>query len=398
MNSFKRTFWSLVCLASLAHGGESPAENLRFEESVIDADAARTAVYAVTTADVNADGRPDIVAVNERAVAWYENPGWRKRIIIEDQTERDNVCIAPYDIDRDGHIDFALGAGWTKVGTLQWLSRGDTLEERWQVHPIGVEPWTHRMQFADVLGTGTSQLIVSPLNATQGNGVRLLAFHIPDDPRSAPWPSAVLNDSLNRMHNHWAIALVEESPIVIFAASQEGVFAIRRDERAGTINSRRIGSGMPGETPENSGAGEIKVGRLKDRRPFLATIEPMHGTTVAVYVAPRQLPEGELAPRTVIDDSLKGGHAVWTADLDGDGGDEIVIGHREPADGAVKGPGVYVYTADDADGTRWTKHIVDDGGMACEDLFCADMNGDGAPDIVAGGRATRNIKLYLNRR
>ena len=87
-----------------------------------------------------------------------------------------------------------------------------------------------------------------------------------------------------------------------------------------------------------------------------------------------------------------------TVALSGDGGDEIIAGHREKGDGAVKGPGVYVYKADDEAGTKWTKHVIDDGGMACEDLLCADLNADGKLDIVAGGRATLNVKLYLNRR
>jgi len=33
---------------------------------------------------------------------------------------------------------------------------------------------------------------------------------------------------------------------------------------------------------------------------------------------------------------------------------------------------------------------------ACEDLQVADLNGDGRPDIVAAGRASRNVKVYLN--
>ena len=49
--------------------------------------------------------------------------------------------------------------------------------------------------------------------------------------------------------------------------------------------------------------------------------------------------------RTVIEDTLKQGHAVWAADLDGDGADEILIGHREAGTGPVKGPGLYVCSA-----------------------------------------------------
>ena len=33
--------------------------------------------YAVTVADVDGNRKPDVVAVTEDAVVWYENPGWR---------------------------------------------------------------------------------------------------------------------------------------------------------------------------------------------------------------------------------------------------------------------------------------------------------------------------------
>lgn len=390
MRSLTTLILALVATPLLA------ADFPNFEEVVIDDAAAKKAVYAVALADVNGDGQDDIVAVNENQVVWYENPGWEKHVILEDQTELDNVCIAPHDIDGDGQIDFALGAGWTQIGTIQWIRRGENPDDKWRVHSIGVEPWTHRMRWADVLETGSPQLVVSPLNATQGAGVRLLAFEIPDEPAAGPWPSTVIDDSLDRLHNHWHVEFGEDHEQITVTASQEGLFAFWRNDE-GAFESRKVGRGMPGNTPEASGAGEVKIGRLANGRPFMATIEPMHGTAVAVYIAPDPLPEGRLADRHVIDESLNAGHAVWCVDLDGDGGDEIVVGHREPADGEIKGPGVYVYTADDATGTKWTKHVIDDGGMACEDLLCGDLNGDGRPDIIAGGRATLNVKLYLNR-
>ena len=42
------------------------------------------------------------------------------------------------------------------------------------------------------------------------------------------------------------------------------------------------------------------------------------------------------------------------------------------------------------------KHLVDAGGMATEDLIAADVTGDGRVDIIAGGRATHNVKLYIH--
>jgi hypothetical protein len=44
------------------------------------------------------------------------------------------------------------------------------------------------------------------------------------------------------------------------------------------------------------------------------------------------------------------------------------------------------------------RYTIDDGGMACEDALAADLDGDGRVDIIAGGRATHNVKIYWNRR
>jgi hypothetical protein len=391
--AWKRSVTVLVAIMALAASGRAEFPN--FQEVVIDAQACERAVYAVTLADVDGDGRDDIVAVTENAVVWYQNPDWKKRLIIENQTELDNVCIAAHDIDGDGKVDFALGAGWTKVGTIQWLQRGESLEEKWKVHAIGVEPWTHRMSWADVLGEGKPQLVVSPLNATEGDGVKLLAFSIPDNPTSDRWRQTVLDDTLNRLHNHWHLDFDGNGISETLTASQEGVHAIYKEE--GEIRRLKIANGIEGDNAQSSGSGEIKSGRLGNGLPFAVTIEPMHGTTVAVYTAEGgELKEGELARRQVLEETLQQGHAIWTANLDDDPADEIVIGFREEGTGEVKGPGIFIFDADDPQGSSWTRHVIDDGGMACEDAVCGDLNGDGRIDIVAGGRKTRNVKLYLN--
>jgi hypothetical protein len=88
---------------------------------------------------------------------------------------------------------------------------------------------------------------------------------------------------------------------------------------------------------------------------------------------------------------------VWCADLDGDGNDELIVGVRDNLnDKPDQRRGVRIYKAVDESGSKWARHIVEDGGVAVEDLSVADLDGDGRLDLVAVGRQTHNIRIYWN--
>ncbi|MEE2886956.1 MAG: hypothetical protein VX951_05945, partial [Planctomycetota bacterium] len=99
--------------------------------------------------------------------------------------------------------------------------------------------------------------------------------------------------------------------------------------------------------------------------------------------------------RQVLDSDLRQGHAVASGDLLGSGADQIVVGWRNK--NAAGKFGIRYYIALHSDGRSWQRVTVDDSEMACEDLRLADVDGDGRLDIVAAGRATRNLRVYFNR-
>ncbi|MEO5820866.1 MAG: FG-GAP-like repeat-containing protein [Vicinamibacteraceae bacterium] len=342
--------------------------------------------YAVTAADVNGDRRTDILAISGTELVWFEAPTWERRTILAaGVTTADNVTLAPHDIDGDGRLDIALGAGWTgpNTGTLQWVRQNAPgASPAWEVFPIGAEPTLHRIKWADVDGDRKAELIVAPLHgkgakgpAWDGPSARLLVFRPPANPARDPWPIEVAGEANHIQHNFLVADADTDRGDELITASKEGVRLWKR-HADGRWTPSLIGEGAPGE---------VKLGHVGGRR-LLATVEPWHGAGVAVYA---EAPGAALWPKTTIETGLTEGHALGWADFDGDGSDELAVGWRRGK------PGVAVYTVDRGGALR-SKQLVDDGGVDCEDLIVGDFNGDGRPDIVASGRATRNVRIYWN--
>jgi hypothetical protein len=230
-------------------------------------------------------------------------------------------------------------------------------------------------------------LIVGPLHGRGStppewmeSGARLLAFGIPANPATDPWPMEVVDDIFHRFHNFELVRFFGTDRDDIITASLEGVHAFARDP-SGSWKRTRVGEGSPGE---------IRLGQVDGRR-MIATIEPWHGDTVVLFVEPEGgARDGALWTRSVIEDQIVWGHALAWADFNGDGTQQLAVGWRD------KPGGVAVYDIDRT-GKRLNKTVVENEQMATEDMVAADLDGDGRPEIIASGRRTANVVIYWNK-
>lgn len=411
-------------LAVLASFAALPAMAVDFPKfKVQEIDTGLKIGYAVITVDIDGDKKPDIVVVDLHKVVWYKNPGtmdgqWKKHIILDGKTRPDNVCIAAIDIDGDGLPELVLGAAWKPFDTanaaqLVWLKRGKNVTDEWTMHELPCdEPAVHRVRVFDIDGDGKPEIVHVPLmgrdatakaNWMDGRGVRVVALKVPakDPEKKENWKTQVLSDELHVTHNFWPV----QSPLVqpkydsvILVASYEGVSSLRRS--GDTWITSKLGEGNQANPKSNRGASEIKLGSVGKNARVIATIEPWHGNQVVTYTPPKEAGE-KLWERHVIDDQLRWGHAVWFADLDGDGADELIIGVRDDpnpkaGDKHTDRRGVRIYKCTDGKGAKWERTILENGGVAVEDLTAADLNGDGKIDLIAVGRQTGNARIYWN--
>ncbi|HPM81247.1 MAG TPA: VCBS repeat-containing protein [Candidatus Anammoximicrobium sp.] len=372
---------------------------VQFQRHEIDAFPAG---YQVAVADVNADGRPDVIALSTEAdrVDWYENPTWQRRPVA--RTDK-NIDLAAYDIDGDTRLELALAGGFyfneSRRGGEIYLLRQPTAEDvPWTRHRIAADPVTHRVRWADLDGDGRKELVHVPLFGPGSEGARaprpahLWAFAVPPHFPSGKLEVWKIDETLTVVHGVHIGDLDGDGREEILTASYEGIFRFDLEGplAEGRWIKKQIAAGAPPVSNEPGaarGSSEVAVGRLPDGRSFLAAIEPWHGHQVVVYL-PQDGPDGWR--RCVLDESLREGHALVVADLDRDGRDELVAGWR----GA--GGGLTLYDSSDSKASGF--HAVPlDRQIAVEGLAVADLNGDGRSDLVAVAGRSNKLVWYENR-
>jgi hypothetical protein len=362
---------------------EAGTLDARFVTHTIDGEL--TSGYQPVVADLNRDGRPDVIGLSTRIgeLAWYENPGWERHVLTTGLNR--SINAAARDLDGDGIPEIALAHEFgtthgSSLGILSLLTHAGDPTEPWSIRELDRTPTVHRIRWADPDGTGRPVLVTAPLSGPAAEPPEYrdavpVYWYRPGD-----WRRRTVTDAgQGVVHGLLVKPWREPAGDAAFTASFTGVHVHRY--RDGEWSRETVVPGDPAPWPA-SGASEVEVGRL-GARDFVATIEPWHGPQVVVY-----LEDGDEWRRQVIDD-IGSGHTIVTADFDGDGRHEIVTGDRGESEM------LYLYAASDADGAAWSRQVLDDA-MSPSGCDIADINGDDRPDVICIGGRTSNLKWYEN--
>jgi hypothetical protein len=344
--------------------------------------------YGLQLADMNGNGKTDIVLVDKDKVAWYQNPSWKKHQVSGHLTKRDHVCVTARDINGDGKAELAVGAQWNpgdtvNSGAVFYLSPTADRSGNWKPVKLYHDPTTHRMHWVKN-PAGKYDLVVKPLygrdnKGGRGNPLKMLAYEVPEDPEKDEWKTSLVSEFLHNSHNFQPVNWDKDKEEELLVTGVEGTWFLDR-QKDNSWSREQIAKPF---------GGEVRDGKLPDGRRFVTTIEPRHGSVVACYVA-----DGKNWKRHVLDTTLKDGHALATADFLGLGGQQIAAGWRGMNPRAV--PGLKLFVPLDRDYSKWKIHQLSGAEIAVEDIKAGDLNGDGKPEIIVAGRQTHNLKIFWN--
>lgn len=362
--------------------------DIPFQTRMIDGGASETAAVA----DLNNDGRPDIISGD----SWYEAPNWIKHPLRELEFTSnyvDNFTDIAMDVDGDGWID-VIQFGYFS-GKIVWLKnpgkRSGAWNATWAVNEIDASGPSEFGFLVDLNNDGKAQELLpqfdkttAPLAWFELQGGKFVKHVISSHSYGHGIGVGDVNgDGRNDVltPQGWL-----EAPADIHAPGEWTFHATDWAE-----HPTAPGGAKP--VPDS----KVKFGFMyvldingDGRKDVLTTSAHDYGVWWFEQTA-----TGAWTPH-VIDNTWSQAHASVLVDLNGDGQLDLVTGKRymahngnDPGEREPLGVYWYEYRKNPKGVIEWTRHLIDygsrmGGGMQ---IVAQDLNADGKLDLVAGGKS-----------
>jgi len=387
---------SLFCVSGLA-ALAAP----RFTERLISDQF--TYPYGIMAADLDGDGDVDLTASDARgknSLYWFENDGAGKftRHLIHFQAppayrlERHMIA----DLNQDGRPDVVIVEN--SSGDLRWLENpGATrIRETWAPHFITLSsnvPGAYDVDVGDIDGDGRPDVVASSWRL--GNMFTLHRNPGPQGAEETRWPQTTLAENLleTRMVRLGDID-GDGDPDVVGTATRSGLLLWL--ENPGRATARPWTQHVVAVSPRAAHGQVVDMDKDGDLDVLMAAgfahdLVPSERFPILQEIAWHEnLGNGADWEKHVIDQPFEQAFEAVASDLDGDGDMDAV------ASAWRAGPGVALAWFEAVDG-GWVRHVLKDAWPRAVQVIVADLDGDGRPDVAACAEGnTRELRWWRN--
>lgn len=355
------------------------------------ADGQACRVNTAVADDFDKDGKMDVIASYDAKVVLFRGPDWKPHVIVEEMPINPSTlgerrgCIHStiMDVDGDGDMDF-IGSN----RMLFWLEcPAKPFSEKWNLRMMNYDVnGAHCVITGDVDRDGKLEIIANSERDEKTSKIpfSITFFRVPKDPHvDQLWKPIVFADKDAPGRNHYM-----------------GFGDVNKDGRP---DISCAGVGVQGaadgwfawwEQPENPDQA-WKKHLLSDKEEGASNILncDINNDGHMDFVGSRGHGKGVVVFKgpefgsTEIDATLVSPHSLAVADLNGDGALDIVSCGSNP-------DGIAVIYLNDGKG-NFTRQIIGEN-QGSYDTRIVDMDGDGDLDVLIGGAGTRNIVWYEN--
>lgn len=334
---------------------------------------------SVVPAHFTGDGKMDLIAADPKTLDLFvrRGDGWERRVLrttTPEQPSLFSITLQAVDLDGDGDLDLLTCD--PHAGPLDWYENpgGD---RPWKRHQIDFLKNVHSQALQDLDGDGRPELVAN----TEG---KLVWYSLPNDIRAAgphregaPEPGRWVRHTLTDDG-------VQGTPHYLNFANLDG----KRRLFAATPDAGQLGWWEPGEPAWKRttlrtmpGASHLRLADIdRDGRPDLF-YACGHTAGIGWLSGPDFQSDHVIDPATLAEP-----HALALADVDGDGGLDVVAAAR-------KSGGLRLWR-NDGHG-HFTVQRVDERQLGM-DLRVADLDGDGDQDLVVAGAGANNLAWFEN--